>query len=330
MKKNYVSRVVLLLLFSVLLISCGYNLNGPIIWYTIGTEGYVRSLLTIEKGPVPLQNTIQNYDIIGGSAAKSSWAFIACHLIYELPESIKKDLEQYSPAENKNSRLNYSEIIFDKDIKINTLKINEDDRLYGKCMLESKKQLLANFKNLVQVNPLDHHLSIYRIRFENNSLFFDIGPYTDDNLYKGFKTLIEMRIGFRYSNSNQVFYGRNKITNFDIGDASINSFHDALILQDLKGKEPVDFKYVSLPYTVTFNKGADRCEIRDKQIQITCESKRGIIIIARLLAKYRDYRRSGIILLVGKKWIKADEARSNIKDLNAPLVELHLETAEIK
>ena len=302
------------------------NNNNPRVWYTTGAKGYLQSLLTLNSGPVPLQNTIRNYDFIEGISLKGNWAFIASHLIHKLPDSIKKDLKQYKPPENKNSMLTYSEIIFDKKISIETLQINDDDDLYKRCILESKKQLLANFNGLVKVSPLDHHLSMYRIRFEKDTFFFDLGPYTDDNLYEGFENIIEMNIGCRYSDDNQVFYSRNKIKKFNIDTTVINSFQDNLRLQDSMSKEVIGFKYVSFPFTVNLSKGSNNCEINKNQIKITYESDKSIVLVARILVTYRDYKRSGMLFSLGKEWIESHKTLSNIKDLNKPLVELYLET----
>ena len=332
-KKKYFSSVFVLFLF-IILLGCKKNMVnnniGPRVWFTTGNEEYLQSLLTLDLGPVPSQKTIRNYDFIGGYAIKGSWAFLACHLIHKLPDDIKKELRHYKPAEDKNSKLKYSKIIFDEDVRIETLQINNNDPLYKECILESKKQLLAKFKELVKVNPLDHHLFIYRIRFENDTLFFDIGPYTDDNLYEGFETFIEMNVGFRYYDNNRVFYSNNNISDFNIDNAIINIFQDKLTLQDISSKELVSFKYVSLPYKINFKEGTDNCEINNNKVKITYEPEKNIILVARILIKFRDYRRSGKLLLLGEKWIESDKRLSKIKDLDTPLVELYLETEEVK
>jgi hypothetical protein len=277
-----------------------------------------------------MQNTIRTYDVIGASASGSNWAFVASHLIHPLPAGIKKDLKQYNPLKNENSTLHYSRIIFNDDVKINTLRIKHNDFLYNTCMAESKKELLANFKELVQVNPLDHHVFIYRIRYQKNTLFFDIGPYSDDNLYEGFETLIQMKVGFKYSDDNHMFYSKKIINDFNTPPAIINSFQDNLTLQDVQSKESIEFTYISLPFHIHFKEGSAQCEIDNNQINITCESDKHIIIVARIVVKYRDYRRSHKFVPLGDELTAAHQIQSNMKDLDKPLIDLDLERREIK
>jgi hypothetical protein len=332
MKKNYISRaVVLLLLILLILPACQIPKFGPTIWYTRGSTGYIQSLVVVDNGPPPLKNTLCDYDLVDGIAAGGGWAVIAWYLIQRLPENLKSDLIRYNPAENKNGSLTYYTVIFDgKKQNITKMQINEDDRLHQKCMLESKKELLTNFRDWVRTNAADHCLNIYRTRFEGSTLFLDIGPYTDENWYAGFGNFIEMSIGFRYSDSDRVFYGTGNIKNFRIEDSVANFYRDTLKLGDVSAADPVDFTYISLPYAITLKEGPPRCEIKDNNISITRDFKKSIIVVARVIVKYHEYGRSVRLSSLGEEWIAKDKARSNIKDLDAPLVELYLETAEIK